>query len=125
MKESFVSQEENDKLVKEIFIILGYCSITLVIVLLLLWGYNTSDNNKFLFIMIYSTIIILYCIVVISLIVMDKKNYDITSYFIIFGSTIFTIFMAFFIAIFSVYKYLNIPSTKLPSNEKIIDYTYK
>jgi len=125
MKESFVSQEENDKLVKEIFIILGYCSITLVIVLLLLWGYNTSDNNKFLFIMIYSTIIILYCIVVISLIVMDKKNYDITSYFIIFGSTIFTIFMAFFIAMFSVYKYLNIPSINLQSSEKIIDYTYK
>lgn len=125
MKESFVSQEENDKLVKEIFIILGYCSITLVIVLLLLWGYNTSDNNKFLFILIYSTIIILYCIVVISLIVMDKKNYDITSYFIIFGSTIFTIFMAFFIAMFSVYKYLNIPSLKQLNSEQIIDYTYK
>jgi len=125
MKESFVSQEQNDELVKEVFIILGYCVITLIIVLLLLWGYNTSDNNKFLFIMIYSTIIMLYCIIVISLIVMDKKNYDFTSYSIIFGTTIFTIFMTFIIAIFSVYKYLNLPSLKQSNTEQIIDYTYK
>ena len=57
MKEAFVSQSENDDIVKDVFIIFGYSVASIVIVLSLLWGYNTNTN---LFIAIYSLVIILY-----------------------------------------------------------------
>ena len=96
VNEKFVSQNENDEVVKETFTIFGYSVVSVIVVIALLWSYNIGDN-LYLFLTVYSLIIILYTVIIISLVVMNKKNYDITSYMILFGTTIFTIFLAFFI----------------------------
>ena len=105
--EKFVSQNQNDEVIKETFTLFGYSILSVVVVIALLWGYNTGEN-MYLFIIIYSIIIILYTVIIISLVVMNKKKYDLTSYTILFGTTIFTIFLAFFIGVFFVYKYFSI-----------------
>lgn len=120
--ERFVSQSENDEIVKNTFTILGYSIASVVITLLLLWGYNASTNNQHLFIVIYTLITILYAIIIISLIVMEKNKYESVSYSILFGSTIFMIFLAFFIGVFSTYKYFTATSVK---TEQVFDYSYK
>jgi hypothetical protein len=109
MKEAFVSQSENDDIVKDVFIIIGYSIASIVIVLSLLWGYNTNTN---LFIAIYSLVIILYNVIIISIVVMNKNIYDSTSYTVIFGTTIFSIFLTFFIGVFFVYKYFVVSTPK-------------
>ncbi len=109
MKEAFVSQSENDDIVKDVFIIIGYSVASIVIVLSLLWGYNTNTN---LFIAIYSLVIILYNVMIISIVVMNKNIYDSTSYTVIFGTTIFSIFLTFFIGVFFVYKYFVVSPLK-------------
>jgi hypothetical protein len=109
MKEAFVSQSENDDIVKDVFIIIGYSIASIVIVLSLLWGYNTNTN---LFIAIYSLVIILYNVMIISIVVMNKNIYDSTSYTVIFGTTIFSIFLTFFIGVFFVYKYFVVSPLK-------------
>ena len=109
MKEAFVSQSENDDIVKDVFIIFGYSIASIVIVLSLLWGYNTNTN---LFIAIYSLVIILYNVMIISIVVMNKNIYDSTSYTVIFGTTIFSIFLTFFIGVFFVYKYFVVSPLK-------------
>ena len=121
--EKFVSQNQNDEVVKETFTLFGYSVLSVVIVIALLWGYNTGEN-MYLFIIIYSIIVILYTVIIISLVVMNKKNYDLTSYKILFGTTIFTIFLTFFIGVFFVYKYFNSASLK-KSSDQIINYSYK
>lgn len=109
MKEAFVSQSENDDIVKDVFIIFGYSIASIVIVLSLLWGYNTNTN---LFIAIYSLVIILYNVMIISIVVMNKNIYDSTSYTVIFGTTIFSIFLTFFVGVFFVYKYFVVSTPK-------------
>jgi hypothetical protein len=109
MKEAFVSQSENDDIVKDVFIIIGYSIASIVIVLSLLWGYNTNTN---IFIAIYSLVIILYNVMIISIVVMNKNIYDSTSYTVIFGTTIFSIFLTFFIGVFFVYKYFVVSTPK-------------
>jgi amino acid transporter len=121
--EKFVSRNQNDEVVKETFTLFGYSVLSVVVVIALLWGYNTGEN-MYLFIIIYSIIIILYTVIIISLVVMNKKNYDITSYTILFGTTIFTIFLTFFIGVFFVYKYFSSTSLK-KSSDQIINYSYK
>jgi amino acid transporter len=121
--EKFVSQNQNDEVVKETFTLFGYSVLSVVVVIALLWGYNTGEN-MYLFIIIYSIIIILYTVIIISLVVMNKKNYDLTSYTILFGTTIFTIFLTFFIGVFFVYKYFSSSSLK-KSSDQIINYSYK
>ena len=121
--EKFVSQNQNEEVIKETFTLFGYSVLSVLVVIALLWGYNTSDN-MYLFTIIYSIIIILYTVIIISLVVMNKKNYDLTSYTILFGTTIFTIFLTFFIGVFFVYKYFSNASVK-KSNDQIINYSYK
>lgn len=102
MKEAFVSQNENDDIVKEVFIIFGYSIVSIIIVLSLLWGYNT---NTYLFVAIYALIVILYNVIIISIVVMNKNLYDSSSYSIIFGTTIYSIFLTFFVGVYFAYKY--------------------
>jgi hypothetical protein len=102
MKEAFVSQNENDDIVKEVFIIFGYSIVSIIIVLSLLWGYNT---NTYLFVAIYALIVILYNVIIISIVVMNKNIYDSSSYSIIFGTTIYSIFLTFFVGVYFAYKY--------------------
>ncbi len=102
MKEAFVSQNENDDIVKDVFIIFGYSIVSIIIVLSLLWGYNT---NTYLFVAIYALIVILYNVIIISIVVMNKNIYDSSSYSIIFGTTIYSIFLTFFVGVYFAYKY--------------------
>ena len=102
MKEAFVSQNENDDIVKDVFTIFGYSIVSIIIVLSLLWGYNTNTN---LFVAIYALIVILYNVIIISIVVMNKNIYDSSSYTIIFGTTIYSIFLTFFVGVYFAYKY--------------------
>jgi hypothetical protein len=113
MKEAFVSQSENDDIVKDVFIIFGYSIASIITILSLLWGYNTNTN---IFIAIYSLIIIIYNVMIISIVVMNKQIYDSTSYGIIFGTTIFSIFLTFFIGVYFTYKYFVVSPSKGASN---------
>lgn len=123
-RERFISQSENDKVVKDTFILFGYSIISILVVITLLWSYSTSTyNNQYLFIAVYSMVIILYAIVIISLVVMNKEKYDLTSYKILFGTTIFTIFLTFFIGVFFIYKYSSSLATNRSS--QLINYTYR
>jgi hypothetical protein len=123
MKEPFITQAENDDIVKEVFIIFGYSVASIIIVISLAWGYY---NNINLFIAIYSLIVILYNIIIISIVVMNKNIYDSQSYTIIFGTTIFFIFLTFFIGIFFLYKFF-IPSKtgSTPVAAQDVNYSYK
>ena len=120
--EKFVSQNQNDEVIKETFTLFGYSLLSVVVVIALLWGYNTGEN-MYLFIIIYSIIIILYTVIIISLVVMNKEKYDLTSYKILFGTTIFTIFLTFFIGVFFIYKYSSSLTTSRSS--QLINYTYR
>lgn len=122
--ERFVSQSENDKVVKDTFILFGYSITSILIVITLLWSYSSSTyNNQYLFIAVYSMVIILYTVVIISLVVMNKEKYDLTSYKILFGTTLFTIFLTFFIGVFFIYKYSSSSTTSRSS--QLINYTYR
>ena len=122
--ERFVSQSENDKVVKDTFILFGYSIMSVLVVITLLWSYSTSTySNQYLFIAVYSMVIILYAVVIVSLVVMNKEKYDLTSYKILFGTTIFTIFLTFFIGVFFIYKYSSSLTTSRSS--QIINYTYR
>jgi hypothetical protein len=122
--ERFVSQSENDKVVKDTFILFGYSIMSILVVITLLWSYSSSTyNNQYLFIAVYSMVIILYAVVIISLVVMNKEKYDLTSYKILFGTTIFTIFLTFFIGVFFIYKYSSSLTTSRSS--QLINYTYR
>jgi hypothetical protein len=121
MKEAFVSQAENDDIVKEVFIILGYSLTSIIIVVALAWGYY---NNLNLFVAVYSLIIILYNVMIISIVVMNKNIYDSSSYTIIFGTTIFSIFLTFFVGVFFIYKYFSLP-TKAIGVAQDVNYSYK
>ena len=126
MKEAFVSQAENDDIVKEVFIIFGYSITSIIIVISLAWGYY---NNLNLFIVVYSLIIVLYNVIIISIVVMNKNIYDSSSYTIIFGTTIFSIFLTFFIGAFFLYKYFMLPTKAVSSAATVVaqdvNYSYK
>ena len=121
MKEAFVSQSENDDIVKNVFIIFGYSIASIITILSLLWGYNTNTN---IFIAIYSLIIIIYNVMIISIVVMNKQIYDSTSYSIIFGTTIFSIFLTFFIGVYFTYKYFVVSPSKGASNFQNVQNSY-
>ena len=122
--ERFVSQSENDKVVKDTFILFGYSIMSVLVVITLLWSYSSSTyNNQYLFIAVYSMVIILYAIVIISLVVMNIEKYEFTSYKRLFGTTIFTIFLTFFIGVFFIYKYSS--SLTASRSSQLINYTYR
>ena len=85
MNERFVTQEENDSIVKNVFIVIGYSFLSILMIILLAWGYYTS---QYLFIAVYSFIILLYNSMIIAFVVINKQIYDGDSYGIIIGSTI-------------------------------------
>lgn len=111
MYEQFVSNTENDQIVEKIFTILGYSMLTLVVCGTLLWAYSASDKNQYLFISIFSLFVLFYAIIIISIVVINKNNYDALSYAILFGITIFVIFTTFFVSVFFVLKNFNVISS--------------
>ena len=116
MYENYVSNTENDQIVEKIFTILGYSVLTLVIYGSLAWAYYASDKNQNLFISVFSLYMLLYAIVIVSIVVINKNNYDALSYTLLFGITIFVIFTSFFICVFFILKYFNIFSSTIKNN---------
>jgi hypothetical protein len=113
MKELFVSNEENDLIVQKIFTILGYSVLTLVVYGTLIWAYSSTYRNQYLFISIFSLFVLFYAIIVVSIVVINKSNYDPLSYLLLFGITIFAIFTSVFVCIFFILKYFNILSSSV------------
>jgi uncharacterized membrane protein (GlpM family) len=111
MYEQFVSNSENDKIVEQIFTILGYSALTLVVCGTLLWAYYSSEKNQYLFISVFSLFILFYAIIIIAIVVINKNNYDAMSYAILFGITVFVIFTTFFVTVFFILKNFNIISS--------------
>lgn len=111
MYERFVSNTENDKIVEQIFTILGYSTLTLVVCGALLWAYYTTEKNQYLFISVFSLFVLFYAIIIIAIVVINKSNYDAISYAILFGITIFVIFTTFFVCVFFLLKNFNLISS--------------
>jgi hypothetical protein len=111
MYEGFVSNTENDKIVEQIFTILGYSTLTLVVCGALLWAYYTTDKNQYLFISVFSLFVLFYAIIIIAIVVINKSNYDALSYAILFGISIFVIFTSFFVSVFFILKNFNLISS--------------
>jgi len=109
--EGFVSNSENDQIVEKIFMIFGFSMLTLVVYGALLWAYYTTDRNQYMFISMFSLFVIFYAIIIISIVVINKNNYDTLSYTLLFGITIFAIFTAFFIGVFFILKSFNLISS--------------
>jgi hypothetical protein len=109
--EGFVSNSENDQIVEKIFMIFGFSMLTLVVYGALLWAYYTTDRNQYMFISMFSLFVIFYAIIIISIVVINKNNYDALSYTLLFGITIFAIFTAFFIGVFFILKSFNLISS--------------
>ena len=112
MYEYFVSNTENDQIVEKIFTILGYSVLTLVVYGSLIWAYY-SDKNQHLFISAFSLFTLFYAIIIVSIVVINKNNYDTLSYTLLFGITIFVIFTSFFVCVFFILKYFNIFSSAI------------
>jgi hypothetical protein len=111
MIENFVSNTENDQIVEKIFTLLGYSMLSLVVCGTLLWAYYISDKNQHFFISIFSLFMLFYALIIIAMVVINKNRYDALSYMLLFGITIFVIFITFFISVFFLLKYFNIFSS--------------
>jgi hypothetical protein len=120
MYEGFVSNTENDQIVEKIFTILGYSLLTLVVYGTLAWSYFGTDKNQNLFISLYSLFVLFYAIIIIVIVVINKDNYDLMSYTMLFGLSIFVIFTTFFISVFFVLKYFNILSSSSSKNSDAV-----
>jgi hypothetical protein len=116
MYENYVSNTENDQIVEKIFTILGYSMLTLVVYGSLVWAYYANDKNHNLFISVFSLYMLFYAIVIVSIVVINKNNYDALSYTLLFGITIFVIFTSFFVCVFFILKYFNIFSSTIKNN---------
>lgn len=122
MNERFVTQEENDSIVKNVFIVIGYSFLSILMIILLAWGYYTS---QYLFIAVYSFIILLYNSMIIAFVVINKQIYDNDSYGIIIGSTIISMVITFAIICLYVYKYFgSIKEAKQPVQDIKYSYNY-
>jgi hypothetical protein len=109
--EGFVSNSENDQIVEKIFTIFGFSMLTLLVYGALLWAYYSTERNQYMFISMFSLFVIFYAIIIISIVVINKNNYDALSYTLLFGITIFAIFTAFFIGVFFILKSFNLISS--------------
>jgi hypothetical protein len=122
MNERFVTQEENNSIVKNVFIVIGYSFLSILMIILLAWGYYTS---QYLFIAVYSFIILLYNSMIIAFVVINKQIYDGDSYGIIIGSTIISMVITFFIICLYIYKYFSsLKETKQPGQDVKYSYNY-
>lgn len=101
-KEKFVTQSENDNIVKNVFIVIGYSIAGILMVGMLSWGYLT---HEYLFVAIYSFVFLIYASMIVAFIVINKEIYDSDSYSIILGTTIISMFLTFIVICLYVYKY--------------------
>ena len=104
MIELFVTNTENDQIVEKIFTLLGYSILTLFICGTLLWAYYINEKNKHFFVSMFSLYMLFYSLIIIAIVVINKNNYYALTYTILFGITIFAIFLTSFVSIFFLLK---------------------
>ena len=107
MIELFVSNNENDQIVEKVFTLLGYSVLTLFICGIFLWAYYINEKNKHFFVSMFSLFMLFYALIIIAIVVINKNNYDTLTYTILFGITIFVIFLTSFVSIFFLLKCFN------------------
>jgi len=122
--EKFVSDNESNDTVKSVFTIFGYVVLGILVTMLLVWSYTLNDYNQYMFITIISTISLIYCIIVLSITLINKNIFDNASYTILFGFTIFMIFLSFALAIFFLLKYFNIFSNYKSAKYSVKNYDF-
>ena len=102
MIETFItSPTQNNDSTGSVFMAIGTMFLSLFIGGILAWAYYSSDKNQYLFITILSVFIFIYGVLNMTYALLNKDAIDITSYNIIFGSSIYIIFMIFFIIVIS------------------------
>jgi len=104
LKENFVTQSENNNIVKNVFILIGYSIAGILMVGMLSWGYLT---HEYLFVAIYSFVFLIYASMIVAFIVINKEIYDSDSYSIILGTTIISMFLTFIVICLYVYNYFS------------------
>jgi chromate transport protein ChrA len=109
--EGFVSENESNESVKNIFTTIGFALLGILITTLLIWAYNLSDRNQYMFIVVFSSIIMVYCIIVVSITAINKNSYDYATYNILVGFSVFMIFLTFAMIILFLLRYFNIFSS--------------
>jgi hypothetical protein len=109
--ERFVSENESNESVKNIFTTIGFALLGMLITTLLIWSYNLSDRNQYMFIVVYSSIIMIYCIIMVSITAINKNSYDYATYNILIGFSVFMIFLTFAMVILFLLRYFNIFSS--------------
>jgi flagellar biogenesis protein FliO len=102
IKEKFVTQAENDTIVKNVFSVIGYSIATILMVGMLSWGYIT---HEYLFVAIFSFVFLIYTSMIVAFIVINKEIYDADSYSVILGTTIISMFLTFIVICIYIYKY--------------------
>lgn len=103
--EKFVTDSESNESVKFIFIIMGYTVLGIIIAAAFYWAYNKSYNNQYMFIVVLSTFLLVYCIIVLSVTLVNKNALDIPSFTTMIGLTIFNMFISFFFIVFFMLKH--------------------
>ena len=116
LSERFVSENESNESVKSIFTIVGFAMLSIFISTVLIWSYGLSDRNQYMFISVYSVFVLVYCIIMVSVTVINKSAFDYATYNVLLGFTIFMMFMTFGLAIFFLLKYFNIFSFGYDNN---------
>jgi chromate transport protein ChrA len=109
--ERFVSENESNESVKNIFTTVGFALLGMLITMLLIWSYNLSDRNQYMFIVVYSSIIMIYCIIIVSITAINKNSYDYATYNVLLGFSVFMIFLTFAMVIIFLLRYFNIFSS--------------
>ena len=69
-------------------------------------------KNKHFFVSMFSLFMLFYALIIIAIVVINKNNYDTLTYTILFGITIFVIFLTSFISIFFLLKCFNFFSSQ-------------
>lgn len=120
--ERFVSETESNDTVKNVFSIFGYVALGMFVTVILVWAYTLTESNQYMFISILSCLVLIYCIVIISVTVVNKAVFDGISYSVVFGFTIFMMFLTFSLAIFFLLKYFNIFSSSSSRSRNAYDF---
>lgn len=102
--EKFLTDDQSNEVTKNVFIGVGTMFLSLIIGGILAWAYYYNDNNQFLFISVLSFFVLLYSLLTMSYTVINKNILDVSTYNIVFGSSIYMIFLIFIVIIIFTIK---------------------
>lgn len=102
--EKFLTDDQSNEVTKNVFIGVGTMFLSLIIGGILAWAYYYNDNNQFLFISVLSFFVLLYSLLTMTYTLMNKNILDVSTYNIVFGSSIYMIFLIFIVIIIFTIK---------------------